>query len=105
MSEQVDIRARLDEIKARADSMAVGNTANPPMVSIAVGADGIRSISAVLDHDLPAMAAALTAVLDLENEPVPSGNEGDDWYGAGWNDALFNMKDRITEALTQSERR
>lgn len=49
--------------------------------------------------DLPALLAAIMDALDVENERMPSGSEGDDWYRVGWQDAMFTVKSRITDAL------
>ena len=57
-----------------------------------------RTIAGALTS-YPTMATAIMDALDVENEPMPSGSEGDDWYHAGWQDAMFNVKSRITAAL------
>lgn len=121
MNEQVDPRARLDEIKARADAATEGPWlyADDGPRNILyhqqsqrdgsyIGSLSLAGVSTsdedatFIAHartDLPAMAAALMDALDVENEPMPSGSEGDDWYRAGWQDAMFNVKARITDAL------
>ena len=113
------IETRLAEIRARVDAATEGpwtaeysgeqgNCVLPPgyqstreavAVTRLLSAQADAEFIAASRTDLPALLAAIMDALDVENERLPSGSEGDDWYHAGWHDAMFNVKSRITAAL------
>ena len=120
------IETRLAEIRARVEAATPGPW-RASVVATYVDADGQRSgkggvypggeqgspplfltmgwlatdaeFIAASRTDLPALLAAIVDALNVENERMPSGSEGDDWYRVGWQDAMFNVKSRITDAL------